>query len=137
MNDKRFKWFLVPCSNCRLRGHACLMLCLTFLNRRHYDESLCPKNAILQFKSPFLAVACLCQYPVNQRRLYNDYPTVSKRPFVQRLPNVFQTSICPTTTQRIPNVHDVWKTSGSRWTNVAGSLGSLFFPLLFLTLFQA
>ena len=53
------------------------------------------------------------KYLVNQRRLYRAYPTGSKR----------TSDVCTTTTQRVPNVMDVWNTLGSRWTNVAGSLG--------------
>ena len=41
---------------------------------------------------------------------------------VQRLPNV-----CTTTTKRVPNVHDVWNTFGSRCTTVADSLGGRSF----------
>ena len=54
--------------------------------------------------------------PVNQRRLYSDYPTCFKRP---------SSDVCTTTTQRVPNVMDVWNTLGSRCTctNVAVSLG--------------
>ena len=53
--------------------------------------------------------------PVNQRRLYNDYPTCSKRPW--RLEHVGS---------RCTNVASgVWNTLGTLCTNVAGSLGSL------------
>ena len=31
--------------------------------------------------------------------------------------------VCTTTTQRVPNVPDVWNTLGNRCTNVAGLLG--------------
>ena len=82
--------------------------------------------------------------PVNQRRLYNDYPTCSKQdvcttttqrvPTFVRLPNVFQVnqgrlyndyptcSVWNTLGSRCTNVAS-WNTLGSRCTNVAGSLG--------------
>ena len=139
MNDKRFKWFLVPCSNCRLRGHACLMLCLTFLNRRHYDESLCPKNAYFSLIALFSS--CLLM------------PVPSEpETFVQRLPNVFQTSVCTTTTQRLQNVHlyKDYPTFSKRPTSMTFGKHRVvvvqtslvhwvvyFFPFLFFMLFQA
>ena len=80
---------------------------------------------------------------------------------VQRLPNVFQTSmafgtrwvvvvqtslgvwntfgsrctnsdVCTTTTKRVPNAMDVWNTLGSHCTNVAGSLRTSSFVINFL-----
>ena len=76
------------------------------ISTHSFIASLCPDPIFfpLSYFVLLLILFCLflCDYlikfdsldPVNQRRLYNDYPTCSKRPpttFVQRLPNVFQT----------------------------------------------
>ena len=79
------------------RHHVCGQIITLFTKRdtgTHFHDKMCG----------------LVGYPVNQRRLYNDYPTCSKRHGT-------------TTTKRVPNVHGVWNTMGSRVTNVAVSLG--------------
>ena len=68
-------------------------------------------------------------YPTCSKRprLYNDYPTCSKRPWrLERWVVVVQTSLvhCVWNTlgSHYTNVHGVWNTVVSRCTNVAGSL---------------